>query len=254
MSFAADELTRDGFLDGRLRLWQPKGGYRAAIDPVLLAAFVDAKPGERVLDLGCGAGAAALCLGVRVPGLELHGLEVQADYAGLARRNAAENGIALSVHDGDVRDPPAALRRLVFDQVLSNPPYHDAASAPAADPGRDRAHRETAPLADWVDAALRRLVAGGRLAMIQHPDRLGDLLAALRGRVGALDLLPVAPRAGKSATRVLLRARKARGKGLRIWPPLILHQGLTHTSDRESYGAEATAVLRGLHGLLSDTR
>lgn len=71
--FAEDALSRDAFLCGRLHLWQPKKGYRAATDPVLLAAACPARPGERVLDLGCGAGAAALCLATRVPGLELAG-------------------------------------------------------------------------------------------------------------------------------------------------------------------------------------
>ena len=69
--FAPDELSDDKFLCGRLRLFQPIKGYRAATDPVLLAAACPAKPGDSVLDLGCGAGAAALCLGLRVPGLAL---------------------------------------------------------------------------------------------------------------------------------------------------------------------------------------
>ena len=80
-------------------------GSRAATDPVLLAAFVPARPGERVLDLGCGAGTAGLCLAARVPGLELHGLEVQPAYAELARRNAADNRLALTVHEGDCAGP-----------------------------------------------------------------------------------------------------------------------------------------------------
>ena len=81
---ADPELTHDGFLGGRLHLWQPRRGYRAGVDPVLLAASVPAQAGQSVLDLGCGAGAAMLCLGVRVPGLDLNGLEVQPDYAALA--------------------------------------------------------------------------------------------------------------------------------------------------------------------------
>jgi tRNA1Val (adenine37-N6)-methyltransferase len=76
-AFAETELTRDGFLGGRLALLQPRDGYRAGTDPVLLAAFVPAREGESVLDLGCGAGTAALCLAARVPVLELHGLELQ---------------------------------------------------------------------------------------------------------------------------------------------------------------------------------
>ncbi len=109
--FAAEALTDDTLIDGRVRLAQPRRGYRAAIDPVLLAAFVPARPGERVLDLGCGAGAAALCLAARVPSLDLHGLELQAGYAALARANAAANSVALAVHEGDVRRPRPACAR-----------------------------------------------------------------------------------------------------------------------------------------------
>ena len=74
MMFAEGDLTHDAFLCGRLHLWQPRKGYRAATDPVLLAAACPAVAGQRVLDLGCGAGAASLCLAARVPGLQLAGL------------------------------------------------------------------------------------------------------------------------------------------------------------------------------------
>ena len=116
------DLSRDAFLCGRLHLWQPRKGYRAATDPVLLAAACPARSGQSVLDLGCGVGAAALCLATRVPGLDLHGLELQESYASLARRNAAENAIPMHIETGDLADMPAALR-LSFDHVIANPPY-----------------------------------------------------------------------------------------------------------------------------------
>ena len=100
--FADDALSDDKFLSGRLRLLQPRQGYRAATDPVLLAAACPALPGQSVLDLGCGVGAAALCLATRVPDLRLAGLELQPEYAELARRNAAQNGIAMQVEVGNL--------------------------------------------------------------------------------------------------------------------------------------------------------
>jgi tRNA1Val (adenine37-N6)-methyltransferase len=252
MGFAEAELTRDAFLDGRLRLWQPRRGYRAATDPVLLAAFVPARSGDRVLELGCGAGAAALCLAVRVPGLELHGLELHPGYAELARRNAAENGLAPHVHEGDLRHPPAALRR-GFDHVLANPPFHPAEGGGSPDPGRDRAHREgEAGLADWIDAGLRRLVPGGRLVLVHRTGRLGAILAALEGRAGAVEILPIEARARRPAARVLVRARKGRAAPLTLWPPLTFHEGDAHTGDAESYTVVAQRVLRGAAALLPD--
>jgi tRNA1(Val) A37 N6-methylase TrmN6 len=248
--FAEAELTRDGFLGGRIALLQPRNGYRAAIDPVLLAAFAPAAPGMRVLDLGCGAGAAAVCLAARVGGLELHGLELQPDYAALARRNAAGNGLAFTVHEGDLRRPPAALRALSFDLVLLNPPYLPAGAAtPGRDPGRDAALREgEAGLGDWIAAGLRRLAPGGTLALVHRADRLGEILAALARGAGSVEVLPVAPRADAPATRVLVRGRKGARGPLALLPPLVLHDAAG------GWTAAAEALLRDGRGLLSDTR
>jgi tRNA1(Val) A37 N6-methylase TrmN6 len=254
MSFAEAELTRDAFLDGRLRLWQPRTGYRAATDPVLLAAFTPARPGDRVLELGCGAGAAALCLAARVPGLDLHGLELQPAYAALARRNAAENGLALAVHEGDLRRMPAALGRRGFDHVLANPPFHPASATPAPDAGRDLAHREAAPLAAWIDAGLRRLVPGGRLVLIHRAARLGEILATLGDRAGGAEILPIVARTGAPAGRILVRARKGSRAPLSLLFPLTVHRGSSHEGDRESYTAEAQSLLRDMAALVPDAR
>ncbi|MWD26419.1 methyltransferase, partial [Aquicoccus sp. SCR17] len=147
-------VTRNAFLGGRLSIAQPVAGYRAGVDPVLLAAACPARRGDSVLELGCGAGVAVLCLGSRVPGLDLSGLELQPAYAALARENAARNGIALAVEEGDLARMPAPLKARSFDQVIANPPYFDrAAGTRAADPGRDTALGEATPLAEWLRAA-----------------------------------------------------------------------------------------------------
>lgn len=243
--FAEADLSRDAFLGGRLHLWQPRRGYRAGIDPVYLAASVPARAGQTVLDLGCGAGAAALCLGTRVPGLRLAGIEQQPAYAELARRNAAENGQDMQVFCADLADLPAELRQLRFDHVIANPPYYRAgAHTGAEDRGRAAALGEAVPLADWVAVAARRLAPGGYLHIIQRADRLPDLLAGCAGRLGSVELLPLAARAGRAPGLLILRARKGGRAAFCLHAPLVLHRGDRHPGDRDHYTTEIVSVQR----------
>ena len=242
--FAPADLTDDGFLGGRLRILQPRTGYRAATDPVLLAAAVGAAPGDSVLELGCGAGVASLCLGARVPGLVLSGIERQPAYAALARANAVRNGIAFAVTEGDLAAMPSALK-LAFAHVIANPPFFAPGDGTAArDQGREAAQREETPLALWIEAAARRLLPGGWLTLIHSAARLPDLMQALDGRLGSPAVLPLHARPGRPATRVILRARKGGRAAFRLLSPMILHDGAAHHSDGESFSPELRAILR----------
>lgn len=251
--FADEDLSDDKFLCGRLRLLQPLKGYRAASDPVLLAAACPAEPGQSVLDLGCGAGAAALCLGHRVPGLGLAGLELQPAYADLARRNSQRNGIPVEVHEGDLSHMPKALRR-DFDHVIANPPYYHAGGSPSPVAARARAMQVDTPLADWVAAATRRLCPGGWLTLICGADGLPEVLAALSPKLGSAAVLPLAPREGRAALRVIVQARKGGRAPFRLLAPFVIHAGAAHDGDRESYTPAANAVLRDGADLLAAFR
>lgn len=244
MSFADEDLTQDAFLGGRVTLWQPRRGYRAGIDPVLLAAWCPAMPGQSVLDLGAGAGAACLCLAARVPNLRLWAVERQADYAALLDRNAQANGVAVAVAVADLADLPAGLRALRFDHVLMNPPYFPVGRTPATDPGREGGRGADTALGAWIDVAARRLQPGGRLSAVIAAAQVPGFLAACTGRLGGVDLLPVVPRQGRDARLALVSARKG-GRGVfRLRAPLVLHEGAAHAGDRESYTAQVQALLR----------
>lgn len=252
-------LTEDRLLGGRVRLLQPAAGYRAATDPVLLAAAVPALPGESVLELGLGAGAASLCLAARVPGLGLTGIEIEAGYAALARVNAAAAGVALEVVEGDVTAMPAGLRAWRFDHVILNPPYH--AQGPASPvPVRDRAHREGAGaagggLGPWLAAALKRARPRGRITLIHRAERLPEILRALSGPAGAIRVLPLIARAGRPAGRVIVTARTQVATPFVLLAPLVLHEGAVHASDGDDFTPEARAVLRDAGALtLSEDR
>ena len=236
------ETSEDRLLDGRVRLRQPRDGYRAAVDPVLLAAAAAPPAGARVLDLGCGAGAALFCLLARRGDLTAVGLELQPALAALARENAGLNGAAgrceILCADAGARPPPLPAGSL--DWVVTNPPFQAAGAAtPAADAGRRTAHEESSlDLAGWIGRALLFLKPRGGLTLIHRADRLPAILAALEGRAGAIRILPLWPRAGQAARRVILQATKGSRAPATLLPGLVLHEG-------KGFAAAAEAVLRG---------
>lgn len=236
-----DDLTCDAFLGGLVQLWQPRRGYRAGVDPVLLAASIPAVSGQRVLELGCGVGAAVLCLGARVPGLALTGVEREAQYAALARRNGVDT---LEVVEADIAALPLTLRQRQFDHVLANPPYWKRdASIAARDTTREAALGEQTPLAKWIETGAKRLAPKGLLHMIHRAERLPDMLAALPHDMGSIEVLPIAARTGRATERVILRARKSGRADFRLHAPLILHRGDSHI-DGDQYTPEVRAALR----------
>lgn len=217
--------TRGALLGGRVVFAQPARGYRAAIDPVFLAAAMTLAEG-RVLELGAGAGAASLCLAWRCPHLAIVALEIDPDLAALLRRNAEANGFAarLEVRIGDVATLEPALFG-GFDLVFCNPPYEPVAQAsPSPHPDKRRAHVEPAGgLADWIAAARRALRARGRLLMIHRADRLHEILTVLAPGFGDIEILPLWPGGGRPARRVVLRARLGARGGTVLRPGLTLH-------------------------------
>lgn len=240
------ETTEDKILGGQVILYQPAEGYRAAIDPVLLAAAVPTKAENRALDLGCGVGAAMLCLATRVDGALVDGLELQLDLALLAQKNIQANGLAdrVRVFEGDLLAPPKDLVLESYHQVFANPPYiTEDRGHPPPNVSKRTAHVEgEAGLADWVKAALNFCRPKGTVSFIYRADRLADVLGALAGKAGAIEIIPLWPKADVHAKRIIVRARK----GLKT--PLVLRNGLVLHDADGSYSEAANRVLKGEAG------
>jgi tRNA1(Val) A37 N6-methylase TrmN6 len=237
---SADLITDDTLLNGRVKLRQPKHGYRAAIDPVLLAAAVRAPSGQRVLDVGCGTGAAMFCLAARVPSVDVSGLERQPELAALAQEGIALNNFSARarVVQGDLLALPDLICGYVFDIVMTNPPFAaDGTVSPNASVAAAH-HEAEADLGAWIKASLSLLKPKGRLVMIHRADRTSDILAALKPACGDIHITPIYPKAEQPAKRVIIDAGKERKTGDTLTAGLVLHDA------DGAFTSRADAILR----------
>jgi tRNA1(Val) A37 N6-methylase TrmN6 len=236
-------VTEDRLLDGRLKLRQPAKGYRAGLDAALLAAACDAAEGARVIEAGCGAGAALLAAALRRPGARFTGVERDPEAAGLARENLSLNGLGgrVEILEGDVGQPFARLGLAPFDAALANPPFFDDAGAlRAPSPAKRGAWIADDGLEAWAAFLLKAVRPGGTITVIHRADRLADLLAHFSAKAGSFQVRPVQPFADAPAKRVLVRAVKSGKAPLALLPALVLHpRGAAKHTD------EAEAILRG---------
>lgn len=230
-------------LNGRIRLRQKAGGYRAGMDAALLAAACDTGPGDRVIEAGCGVGGALLAAAARNPGSRFQGIERDPEAAALARGNVALNAMSdrVEIATGDVQAGFRTLALPVFDAAISNPPFFDdpeALRAPA--PAKTGAWMADGGLAAWTAFLLKAVREGGTITIIHRADRLADILALLAPKAGSFKIRPVQPFADTPAKRVIVRAIKTGKAPLALLPALVLHD-----RDGGGHSAAAEAVLRG---------
>lgn len=235
------ETDTNTLLGGRVLMHQPVKGYRAGMDAVMLAASLSAKPGEHVVEFGCGPGAALLCAATRLKAVQFSAWEVEEWAAQLARRNAAENSLAdrVEVNCGDIADLPAEP---FASQVFFNPPFFDDPDALRhPDPEKQRAwlSGET-PLPVWVQRAARIIKGQGYLTIIHRADALPAILSATERAFGSALIKPIQPRPDRPAKRVIVRVRRGGRSPAVLLPPLVLHD-----ETGRAYSEAAQAIMAG---------
>jgi tRNA1(Val) A37 N6-methylase TrmN6 len=240
-----ETASEDAVLGGRLVLRQPLRGHRVGHDAILLAAATSAKSGEHAVDLGAGVGGAGLALARRIAGLNVTLVEIDPALVELAADNAQRNGLSdrvrvvrLDAESSAADFIAAGLAPGSAASVLMNPPFNVAQQA-SPDRARRLAHAATEGMLErWLRTTARLLRANGVVTLIWRADGLADVLSALAKDFGAITVVPVHPKPGAAAIRVLVRATK----GSRA--PLALLPGFQLAEADGKPTAAAEAVLR----------
>lgn len=241
-----ENTSLDGFLGGKISLFQPLDGYRANTDSILLAASVQATEGQRVLELGCGVGAVMLSLMTRINNLNVVGIELQKQYAVLANHNAAYNGLEAKILECDINSIPSAFKNLEYNHVILNPPFFFAnSSMKLAQIDKDLAKREQKiTLDDWLNVAVKRCCVKGEIVLIHQAARLDQILNTFYNKIGDIRILPICSFKGEKAKRVIVKGKKGSASPLQILPPFIMHQVNRSDGPSRKYTDAAISVLR----------
>ncbi len=240
-------FTQDLLLGGRIALRQPAQGYRVAIDPLLLAASVNAEPGETILDVGAGVGAAGLCLATRLPHCRIMGIERQKDLVRLANDNIVLNNLRdrVEILHGDLQSPPPRLAAGSYSQVISNPPYFESTRgrvSPVTNKGLSN-HESDFDMEGWLKFSLLMLKPSGKITFIYRVEMLDKLLCLFYGKVGDIKVFPFWPNSGQIAKLVIVQGVKGSKGGLNLLPCMVLHNA------DGSFTQEADALLKNGHHL-----
>jgi len=233
------------FFDGQVSVHQPSEGYRAGTDAILLASSLDAKLGEKILELGCGTGVVMLLANHHLPHCQFTGLEKSQDMLALSRSNTkhADN---IDIAEGSIRRIPKDWH-LRFDQVVANPPYFDNRRAIRMSDAKEASFvNKGLTLDDWIAAMLLALKPRGIGTLIYRADGLEKICTALAGKVGRLRILPIHSYADEPAKRIIVQFRKSVKSESALLPALVMHERATENQkSTEKYAPKAKEILTG---------
>lgn len=242
------DFSHDYLLNGRVSLKQPKAGYRVAIDPILLAASIYAYPGESILEVGAGVGAASLCLAHRISDCRIIGVEQDRELVYLATDNIRDNFLRerVEILCGNLLNPPPRLAAGSYSQVISNPPYFEAGRGKQSPISNKRSsnYGYEVTLEDWVKFCLLMLKPQGKLTFIYKADMLDKILNLFNGKLGEIVIFPLWSGPDRVASRVIIKGVKGSYQGLSLRHGLTLHQA------DGAFSNEAEMILRDAEPLI----
>lgn len=242
------DYTEDYLLDKRIKIFQPKDGYRAAIDAVFLSAIIDeakVKDSHKILDVGSGTGAVSLCLAYRLKNknIDITGLEIQSQLVDLSNKSSEANEFGAFLHY-EVCDIRKKTNVGVgnYDFVVTNPPFSDH-DMPSPNESKKFAHNhQNFDLTAWVSFSLKMLKPKGYIALIHRTEALNEIVSAMYNKAGNIQILPLYSKEGQRAKRIIVLAQKGSHGVTSILPPLYTH------NESGEYSEQAERILRQAKG------
>lgn len=217
-----------------LSLIQKPEGLTFGTDALLLAGYVQGKH-KRGAELGGGSGIISMLLLTRGKLDLCTAYEIQEEYAELISRNAEYNSLSerLTSVCQDIRELSTTES---FDVVFTNPPYMKSTGGKSnvSDKKAIARHEIHGDISDFVKAAKRILRFGGAFYAVYRPDRLTDIMAAMRNNgIEPKRMTFVHADTDSEASMVLIEGKSGGKSGMQLTKPLIIYKDKSHKEYRD---------------------
>ena len=228
------DYTKDYLLNKQITVFQPKDGYRASTDAVLLSAALNARKNDTILDVGSGTGAISLCIAERFKdyNVKIIGLEIQKELVELSNKSSIENGFDgfLTYICHDIKTPFKPR----FNHIITNPPYSEG-DMPSPNKNKAIAHNhQDFSLKEWITFCIKRLEPQGFFYIINRAEATTEILSTISGKLGNIKIIPLYSKKGQDAKRVIITAQLDSKAPAKITPGLIIHdENGKYTNDAE---------------------
>lgn len=227
-------MERIDYVNDSLKLIQKTDGLTFGTDALLLAGYISGKY-KNALEIGGGTGIISMLLLSRGKAEKATAVEVQEEFSELIGRNAELNGLSDRLFPilSDIRDFKASAD---FDLIYTNPPYMktDSGKANAMDKKNIARHEVFGDISDFTEAARRLLKFGGTFAAVYRPDRLTDLIFAMReARLEPKRITFVHADTESESSMVLVEGKAGGKSGNILTRPLIIYKDNKHSEYSE---------------------
>lgn len=227
-------MERIDYVNDSLKLIQKTDGLTFGTDALLLAGYISGKY-KNALEIGGGTGIISMLLLTREKVRVATAVEVQEEFSELIGRNAELNGLTDRLFPilSDIRDFKAEGE---FDLIYTNPPYMktDSGKANEMDKKNIARHEVFGDISGFTEAARRLLKFGGTFAAVYRPDRLTDLISAMReARLEPKRITFVHADTGSESSMVLVEGKAGGKSGNILTRPLIIYKDKNHSEYSE---------------------
>ncbi|MCR4929827.1 MAG: tRNA1(Val) (adenine(37)-N6)-methyltransferase [Lachnospiraceae bacterium] len=218
-----DSLQRNGY-----SIIQNSTRFCFGMDAVLLTEFVNLKKGDRVIDLCTGTGVIPILLCAKSQAEHFEAVEIQEETADMAKRSVILNNLEdrIDVKCEDLNNLKSVFENASFDAVTVNPPYMIPGKA-LVNPDESKAiarHEIKCTLKDVLSESSRLLKNGGKLFMVHKPERLDEIIVAMKEvKLEPKRLRIVYPRIDSKPNMILIEGAKCVNAGMIVEKPLIIY-------------------------------